>query len=436
MNSNWKLRFFTIWTGQAFSLLGSWLVQFALIWWLSATTGSATVLATATLAGMLPQIVLSPFAGVIVDRFSRRVIMFVADGLTALFTLALAGLFAAGTAQIWHVYVIMFVRSTAGAFHFPAMQASTSLMVPKAQLSRVAGMNQTLQGMMNVVTPPAGALLVNVLPIFQVLLIDVFTALVAIAPLCLIAIPKPQPMAAASVRRTNSLTASFLHDFREGVRYVVAWRGLAILVLMAMTINFLLMPGASLVPILVTQHYRGGAPELAAMNMAWGLGTILGGVILSAWGGFKRRILTSLMGVMLIGVCFVVQGVLPDTLFPAAVGVWLLLGIVNPITNGPVFAVLQAAVEPAMQGRVMTLLMAGSAAMSPFSLLVAGPVADALGVRVWYAFGGAACVLMGLVGFFIPVLINIESQRASAVIAPSPERLPVAPPVSRADATR
>ncbi|MFC1465410.1 MAG: MFS transporter [Candidatus Brachytrichaceae bacterium NZ_4S206] len=436
MNNNWKLRFFTIWTGQAFSLLGSWLVQFALIWWLSTTTGSATVLAMATLAGMLPQIVLSPFAGVIVDRFSRRAIMLIADGLTALLTLALAGLFAIGSAQIWHVYAVMFVRSAAGAFHFPAMQASTSLMVPRAQLSRVAGMNQTLQGLMNVVTPPVGALLVSVLPIFQVLLIDVFTALLAIAPLCFIAIPKPRPGAAASARRAGSLTASFLHDFRAGVRYVVAWRGLAIIVLMAMAINFLLMPGASLVPILVTQHYRGGAPELAAMNMAWGLGTILGGVILSAWGGFRRRILTSLMGVMLIGTSFLMQGMLPGTLFPAAVGVWLLLGIANPITNGPVFAVLQAAVEPAMQGRVMTLLMAGSSAMSPLSLLVAGPVADALGVQVWYAIGGAACVLMGLIGFFIPALVNIESQRVSAVTDPSPERTPVAPAVSRVDATR
>jgi DHA3 family macrolide efflux protein-like MFS transporter len=160
------------------------------------------------------------------------------------------------------------------------------------------------------------------------------------------------------------------------------------------------------------------------MNAAWGFGMILGGVILSAWGGFKRRILTSLMGVTVIGFCFTLQGLLPDTAFVVAVGLWLLLGIANPITNGPVFAVLQATVAPAMQGRVMTLLMAGSVAMTPFSLLVAGPVADVLGVQVWYVIGGVACALMGVSGFFIPALINIESQQASRNASLTPAEVP------------
>ena len=424
MNGDWKLRFFTIWTGQAFSLFGSALVHFALIWWLTTTTGSATVLATAALVGMMPQIALSPFAGVIVDRSSRRAVMLIADALVALSTLGLAYLFAADAVEIWHVYATLFIRSTSSAFHFPAMQASTSLMVPERHLSRVAGMNQTLQGLMNIVAPPAGALLISALPIFQVVLIDAFTALMAILPLCFIAIPQPHRAGTGDSERMHASGASFLHDFREGVRYVVAWRGLTIVLVMAMAINFVVTPGGSLIPILVTQYYRGSAPELAAMNAAWGFGMILGGVILSAWGGFKRRILTSLMGVTVIGFCFTLQGLLPDTAFVVAVGLWLLLGVANPITNGPVFAVLQATVAPAMQGRVMTLLMAGSVAMTPFSLLVAGPVADVLGVQVWYVIGGVACALMGVSGFFIPALINIESQQASRNASLTPAEVP------------
>ncbi|HAE58218.1 MAG TPA: MFS transporter, partial [Anaerolineae bacterium] len=132
--ANWKPRFFTIFGGQALSLFGSSLVQFALVWYLTQQTGSATILATATLVAMLPQIILGPFVGALVDRWNRRLVMMVADGLIALATLVLAGLFWFDLVQVWHIYAILLVRSTGGAFHWPAMQASTSLMVPKEQL--------------------------------------------------------------------------------------------------------------------------------------------------------------------------------------------------------------------------------------------------------------------------------------------------------------
>ena len=154
LHSNWKIPFFAIWAGQAFSLIGSGLVQFALVWWLTSTTGSATVLATGTLVAILPGVVLGPFAGALVDRWNRRIVMMAADGFIALATLGLAVLYALGAMQIWHVYVIMFLRSLGGASHWPAMQASTSLMVPEEHLARVAGLNQTMQGALNIVAPP------------------------------------------------------------------------------------------------------------------------------------------------------------------------------------------------------------------------------------------------------------------------------------------
>ncbi len=155
--TNWKKRFFLIWTGQAFSLLGSGLVQFALVWWLTRTTGSATVLAGATLAALLPEVFLGPFAGALVDRWNRRLVMIFADAAIALVTFGLVILFWQGNIQVWHVFVALFIRSLGGAFHWPAMQASTSLMVPDDQLARISGINQALRGGMNIIAPPLGA---------------------------------------------------------------------------------------------------------------------------------------------------------------------------------------------------------------------------------------------------------------------------------------
>lgn len=213
---HWKLRFFTVWIGQAFSLFGSQLVQFALVWWLTETTRSATVLATATLVAILPQVVLGPIAGPLIDRWNRKHVMIVADSLMALTTLVLAALFAAGTAQIWQVYLAMFIRAAAGGFHQPSMQASTSLMVPDDQLSRVAGLNQMLQGLMSIVAPPVGALLIGVLPMPGVLAVDIGTALVAVLAVLIVPIPQPSRLAAAA----GSALATFWRDLRDGLGYI------------------------------------------------------------------------------------------------------------------------------------------------------------------------------------------------------------------------
>lgn len=138
--------FFVVWSGQALSLFGSQLVQFALVWWLTRSTGSATVLAMASLMGLLPQVLLSPVAGALVDRWNRKAVMAAADAGIALATVALAALYALDAVQVWEVYALMLLRGVGGAFHWPAMQASTSLMVPEKHLGRVAGLNQALWG--------------------------------------------------------------------------------------------------------------------------------------------------------------------------------------------------------------------------------------------------------------------------------------------------
>ncbi len=429
----WAPPFFTIWTGQAISLLGSQLVQFALIWWLTKTTGSATVLATASLIGLLPQVVLGPISGAFVDRWNRRVTMIVADSIIALATLGLALLFWLGDAQVWQVYLLMFIRSVAGGFHWPAMQASTSLMIPKEHLARIQGINQMLNGGLNIASAPLGALLLEYLPMGGILAIDVSTALLAIVPLFFI--PIPQPERRASPDEAPQEKTSVWQDFVAGLRYVREWPALVLILVMAMLINFLLNPAGTLQPILVTKHFNGDAIHLAAMESTWGIGVILGGLTLSAWGGFKRRIATSMVGLLGIGAGSLVIGLLPPTGFTIAVGAMFLLGFTMPITNGPLIAAIQAAVDPEMQGRVFTLVGSFASAMSPLGLIIAGPVADTLGVQSWYVVGGVVTALMGLAGFFIPALMRFEEgrQRQDQAEAPSQPESPAALAVSSLD---
>lgn len=403
---NWKKHFFTIWTGQAFSLFGSALVQFALIWWLTQESGSATVLAVATLFGLLPQIVIGPFAGALVDRWNRRIIMMAADATIAAFSLLLAYLFATGGVQIWHIYAILAVRSVGGAFHFPAMAATTPLMVPKDQLTRINGLNQTLQGVNLMVAPPLGALLLGILSTEGVLLIDVGTALLAILPLFLIPIPQPKRHIELQLQ---AVRPGLLHDIRDALGYIRSIPGFTAIILMAFFLNFLLVPSRALLPLLVTTHFGRGAIDLGLLESALGIGIITGGVLLSVWGGFKKKIATSLTGIVGLGAGVILLGIAPANLFVIAVVGNALIGSMLPIANGPIGALMQSIVRPDMQGRVMSLLSSGATAISPLGLLIAGPFSDWLGVRLWFWLGGSLCVLIAAAAFFIPVIMNVEN---------------------------
>jgi len=420
LTPRWAARFFTIWTGQAFSLLGSQLVSFAVIWWLTQSTGSATVLATASLVGIIPQVLISPLAGAYVDRQNRRMVMIVADSIIALATLFLAGLFALGWAQIWHIYVLMFLRSTAGGFHWPAMQASTSLMVPKEQLSRIQGLNQVLQGGLSIVSAPLGALLLAAMPLQGILMIDVGTALLAIIPLFFFSIPQPQ------INGPDGAKGSVWEDFRVGLKYAFGWPGLVMIGAMATVINFLLNPAFALLPILVSKYFNGQAIHLAVMESTLGVGVILGGLTLGIWGGFKRRIYTSMAGLVVMGAGFIVIGLTPSSMFSLAVAAIFLAGFANPITNGPLLASVQAVVAPEMQGRVFTLINSFASAMSPIGLLIAGPLADRVGSSTWFIVGGVACTVMGIIGCFIPAIVHFEDGRPDTPEAQAPVRASIA----------
>ncbi len=405
---NWQRPFFTIWSGQVFSLLGSQIVQFSLVWWLTQTTGSAAVLAFSTFAALLPQVLLAPFAGALVDRWNRRLVMICSDSFVALLAGALVVLFWTGQIQVWHIYLIGFLRALGGAFHYPAMQASTSLMVPHKQLTRIAGMNQTLYGALNIVAPPLAAFLIGVLPMHAVIMIDVFTAWLAVAPLLFTAIPQP----ARAPRQAAITPQLILRDIQGALRYLRGWTGILLLLMGAAGLNFFLSPGFSLMPLVVKNIFNGGAIHLGMLESAGGFGIIAGGLLLSLWGGFKRRTYTSLLGVFGLGIGVLAIGMAPAGLFWLVIAGRALAGFMMPIANGPIQAILQSRVAPEMQGRVFTLASSLSGLMMPLGLMVAAPVAELLGLRIWYWIGGGACLLIGVLFALNPAIAAIDQPIA------------------------
>ncbi len=399
-HQNWQFRFFTIWFGQSFSMLGSHLVGFAFVWYLTEQTGSATILTLGTLMQVLPSVVIGPFAGTLVDRWNRKLVLVLFDSITALFTLFVALMFVLENAQIWHIMLTMFIRSACGQFQWAAMTASTTLMVPKRHLSRVAGANQTLQGIMNILGPALGAFLIAALPMQGVMFIDVSTAFLAVIPLFFFTIPQPIRNGTKAMPDKLAKTSVF-QDLAEGWRYVTGWPALMAVILLAMLINFLINPAFSLLPLVVTEHFGKGAYELGFINSAFGIGTILGGLILSAWGGFKNRILTSLGALTIAGGAVLMVGLAPPNGYLLGLAGMALFGFLNPMVNGPLFAVMQAKVEPEIQGRVFSFLNAGAAFASPLGLAIAGPVADATSNQLWFIIGGSLNIIAGLAAFFV-----------------------------------
>jgi DHA3 family macrolide efflux protein-like MFS transporter len=409
--ADWKKNFFLIWIGQAFSLFGSELVQFALVWFLTRQTGSASVLAIASFVALMPKVFISPFIGALIDRWDRRKIMIFADAFIAIFTMLLAGIFWFGQIQVWHIYAIMFIRAVGSTFHWPSMQASTSLMVPKDQLSRISGLNQTLQGALGILAPMAAALILEALPMYGILAIDVITAILAISSLLFVVIPQPEE----SDKITDSGPRQLWQDVKEGFRYMVNWRGMFLLMIFATILNFLLNPGFTFTPLLVTDHFGKGAIELSMIEAVFSIGMIVGGIVLGAWGGFKCKVITTVTGILGMAFGVALVAIANKDQFALALAGMAITGFMMPITNGPLAAILQAHVEPDIQGRVFTMVSSMAAAMSPLSMLVAAPVAEWIGVRGWLAVASLGCLVIGIVSFVTPELMNLEDRVAPAV---------------------
>ena len=383
-----------IFGGQAFSLVGSALVQFALVWWLTLVSGSAVVLSLATMMVILPQILVSPFAGALVDRWNRRSVMVASDTLSALTVVGLSILWSLGLVGFLHIFIAMAIRSTLGSFQWPALQASASLMVPEEHLSRMNGLYQTLQGLARIAAPALGALLLVILPMQLILMVDVVTAAIAVLPILMINIPRPTTIKA----KLEDGMSGVINDIVEGFSYMKNWKGGKFITIALMLTNFVLIPTFALTPLLVLVHFSGTAFELAWIESLMGVGMVIGGITLGVWGGFKKRMLTAIVAIFAAAGSIVLVGLTPSNMIQIAIVGMFIAGMMIPLASGSIMAVVQSIVPPHIQGRVFTVLLSIGPAMTPFGLAVAGAIGEVLGIQAWYLLGGVLLAIIGVIG--------------------------------------
>lgn len=402
---NWKRTFGIIWSGQFVSILTSSIVGYAVVFWMSLETGSAEVLALAAIFGMLPQSLLGPVVGVYIDRWDRRRTMIVSDLFIAACTLLLAVLFWSGRAELWHVYVLLACRSAGSAFHRPAMQASVPLLAPESELTRIAGVNQIIVSFSDIAGPALGALLLNISSIGNILLLDVAGAVAACTALLFIRIPNP----ARSDRHPD-----LWREFREGFAAMHATPGMGWLFTLAVAVWFFIMPVGVLFPLMTLQHFGGGAAEMSLVEIVWGGGALLGGAIMGIRRYPVSRIVLINLMYLLVGLSFLVSGLLPASGFVCFTLLTAAAGISSSVFNASFVSVVQSRIDAGVLGRVMSLYYSFGLLPSALGLLATGFLADEVGITRTFVVAGTIICLLGLAAFCIPSVMRLDNSRGTA----------------------
>lgn len=407
--TSWLRTYLFIWAGQFVSMLTSYAVQFALIIWLSLEYKSAEVLAYAGIAGMLPQALIGPFAGVFIDRWNRKTTMMVSDGFMAICAIAIVWLLRGETVHLGWIYLMLGFRSVGNAFHSPAMQAVAPLIVPQDQLVRVAGMNQMLQSVSSIAGPAVGTLAITHLSIGNVLYLDVVGAVVSIASLLFVHIPHIGSTAKSSVGHVIS-------ELKDGANAILKHPGLRYLFLYAMAVTFFIMPAAVMFPLLTLDHYRGGKWEMSMVEIVWGIGMLVGGSILGIFKIKMSKIVIINTMYVLLGLTFILSGGLPSGAFLAFVIVTAVGGVALSIFSGCFTAVLQTVVAPNLLGRVFSLYFSLAVLPSAVGLLFTGVIAEVIGVTNAFLISGALVALIGLISFLSRSLMSLGNVRETQEI--------------------
>ena len=369
MNKSMKgLRtFIIIWLGQLASMIGSGLIRFALSVWIFDQTGQATPFAMTALFGTLPRILLSPIAGAFSDRWNRKVIMLVSDSLSGLLTLATAFLLLTGNMEIWMVYAISFFGSIFASFQEPAYSASIVMLVPKHQLTRANSMIQMGQALETILTPILAGALFATIGMKGIIWIDVVTYLIAMTTLIVVAIPQP----IKEEKEKGKLSMG--KDIVFGWRYLTERHGLLGLLIYFAGVNFFLNLCAVMIGPLVLSF--GTVPDLGVAQSVMGLGMLGGSLLLSLWGGPKRKKVNAVIGfIVLASLGFIVAGFQPMMGY-VSVGVFILMFFI-PFASGPSSAIFAAKVAPEVQGRVYATRSMLSQSMMPLAFVLSGLLAD------------------------------------------------------------
>lgn len=425
--------FLIIWIGQVISILGSGLTGFALAVWIYEKTGQATPFAMTVLFGSLPSILLMPLAGSLADRWNRRWLMILSDTGNALVTLAAFLLLTFGSLEVWHIYIISLVGSVVSAFQEPAYMASITMLVPKKDFGRASGMMQMGGALGSIVTPILAGVLFISIGFQGIILIDFVTFFFAIGALFIVRIPQPKVEARSDGKKSNAFS-----DFGMGWNFLRARSGLLGLLFYYAMVNFLLnFSGVLTGPLVLSRH---PASTLGLVQTVMGIGMLAGGLVMSTWGGPRKRRIPAVIGfISLAMIGLILAGLRVSPVFPAA-GLALMLFFI-PLASGTSQAVWQTKVSPELQGRVFSVRAMLSRSMMPVAYLVAGPLADLVfeplmreggalagtfmsaifeigpgrGIGVMFILSGVIAIIVSLVAYLNPRICNLEDELPDVV---------------------
>ncbi|HQL36570.1 MAG TPA: MFS transporter [Bacillota bacterium] len=390
MKNKWKKDIVLFIASQTISLLGSSLVQYAIMWHITLNTKSGVMMTVFIICGFLPTFFLSPFAGVWADRYNRKTIIILADLFIAVTTLFMAILFKLGYQSMGLLFVMSAFRAIGSGIQNPAVGAFIPQIVPEDKLTKVNGANGSIQAVITLVSPMVGGALLTMSTLEAIFLIDVFTAAAAVLTLLLF-LKVPAHAKAQEVQES-----SYFKDLHEGIVYIWNHSYVKKYFIFCAVFFFMLAPIAFLTPLQVTRSFGSDVWRLTAIEVAFSIGMILGGIVISSWGGFGNRIYTMALASFITGICTLALGVIP--IFWIYLSIMGIVGTTIPLFNTPSTVLLQEKVEADFLGRIFGVLNMIASSMMPLGMLVFGPVADVVKIE-WLLFGTG--FVLFIQGFFL-----------------------------------
>lgn len=373
MKENWKKNIAIFISSQALSLFGSSLVQYAIIWHITLQTKSGIFATASIICSFLPMLFLSPFAGVWADRYNRKKLVIFADAGIALCTLVLALLFMSGHDNLWMLFAASAIRALGSAIQTPAISAMLPDIVPEEQLTRINGLNGSVQSLITLLSPMLSGALLSFSSIESVFFIDVITASAAIAILLLfLRMPVQRHL-------QENQGGDYFAQLKEGFRYIGRHAYLYKFFIFCALFYVLVAPVAFLSPLQVARSFGDEVWRLSAIEIAFSVGMTVGGLGMAAWGGFKNKVHTMSLGFITMGfMTFALGAGLPFWLYLGLMGV---CGLSMPIFNTPAMVLLQERVEPNILGRVFGVMTMLSSSLMPLAMLAYGPLADIIAIE-------------------------------------------------------
>lgn len=381
---NWKKSIIRFLSAQTISLFGSSIVQYAIVWYITLTTSSGKMLMFSTLCGFMPQIIISLFAGVWIDRYERKKLVMLSDSAIAFSTLLLAMSFLAGYKNIWLLMAVLIIRSAGTGIQTPAVNAMIPQIVPARQLMRVNGINSTVSSIIMFISPAVSGAVLSVASLEATLFIDVISAVIGVGITSTIFI-RPYEKKLPDKN-------SYLEEIKNGFAYLKENRFIKRLLIFQLVILFLISPSAFLTPLMVSRTFGEEVWRLTASEMTYSFGMIMGGLLIASWGGFKKKLNTTMLAGAFYGALMIGLGTAP--LFLIYLVCNALIGITAPCYNAPITVTIQEKVIPEMHGRIFSFMQIATSCALPLGMVLFGPLADIFSVQSLLLVSGAVVVVI------------------------------------------